>query len=40
MVYLQAGLGIGSAVPYAILWESSIDSHVLGSQGSPLASAW
>ena len=40
MVYLHAGLEIGSAVPYAIYWESNWDSHVLGSQGTPWASAW
>ena len=31
MVYLHAGLGIGSAVPCAIHWESNRDSHALGS---------
>ena len=40
MVYLQARLKIGFAVSYAIYWESNEDSHVLGSQGSQLASAW
>ena len=32
MVYLHAGLEIGSAIPYAIHWESNGDSHVLGSR--------
>ena len=40
MVYLHAGLEMGSAVPYAIHSETNGDSHVLGSQGSPQASAW
>ena len=40
MVYLHAGLEIGSAVPYAIHWESIRDSHVLGSQGSLWALVW
>ena len=40
MVYLQAGLEIGSANPYAVHWESNKDSHVLGLQGSPWALAW
>ena len=40
MAYLHAGLEIGSAVPYATHWESNRDSHVLGAQGSPWASAW
>ena len=39
MVYLYAGLEIGSAVPHAILRESDIDLHVLGSQGSSWASS-
>ena len=30
MIYLHAGLKIGSAIPYAILWESDKDSLVLG----------
>ena len=29
LVYLHAGLEIGSAVPYAIHWESDEDSHVV-----------
>ena len=40
MVYLHAGLEIGSAIPYAIHWESNQDSHVLGPQRSPWPSAW
>ena len=28
MVYPQVGLEIGSAIPYAIHWESNGDSHV------------
>ena len=32
MVYLDAGLEIGSAIPYAIHWESNSESHVLGLQ--------
>ena len=32
MVYLHAGLEIGSAIAYAIYWESNEESHVLGSQ--------
>ena len=35
MVYLNAGLEIGSAITYAIYWESNGNSHVLGTQGSP-----
>ena len=35
MVYLHAGLEIGSAIPYVIHWKWNGDSHVLGSQGSP-----
>ena len=38
--YLHAGLGIGSAIPYAIHSESNGDLHVPGPQGSPWASAW
>ena len=34
MVYLHAGLKIGSAFPCAIHWESNGDSHVLGSRRS------
>ena len=40
IVYLHAGLEIGSAIPYAIHWESNGDSHALGSQRSPCHSAW
>ena len=40
MVYLHAGLEIGSAFPYAIHWASNEDSNVLGSQGSPWSLAW
>ena len=40
MVYLQAGLEIGSAVPYAIHRESNGDSNASGSQRSPCHSAW
>ena len=40
MVYLHAGLEIGSAIPYAIHWESNEDSHYAGSQRSLCHSAW
>ena len=40
IVYLHAGLEIGSAIPYAIHGESNRDSHELGSQRSPCHSAW
>ena len=40
MVYLHAGLEIGSAIPYAIHREFHEDSHALGSQRSPCHSAW
>ena len=40
MVYLHAGLEIGSAIPYVIDWESNRDSHDLGSQRSPCHLAW
>ena len=40
MIYLQAGLEIRFSVPYAIYWECNRESHVLGYQGSPWASAW
>ena len=40
MIYLHAGLEIGSAVPYAIYQESYGDSHVLDSAGCPWATAW
>ena len=34
MVHPHAGSEIRSSIPYAIHWESGIDSHVLGSLGS------
>ena len=40
MVYLHAGLEIGSAIPYAIHRESNGDSQALGSQRSPCHPAW
>ena len=40
MVYLHAGLEIGSVVLHAIHRESNGDSHALGSQRSPCHSAW
>ena len=40
MVYLHAGLEIGSAIPYAIHQESNKDSHALRSQRSQCHSAW
>ena len=40
IVYLHAGFEIGSAIPYTIHRESNVNSHVLGSQGSPWPSAW
>ena len=40
MVYLHAGLEIGSAIPYAIHWESNKDFHALGSRRSPCHLAW
>ena len=40
MVYLHAGLEIGSAIPYAIHRESNRDFHALGSQRSPCHWAW
>ena len=40
MIYLHAGLEIGSAIPYAIHSESDKDSHVLGPQGSFWPLAW
>ena len=40
IVYLHAGLEIGSAIPYRIHRESNIDSHAFGSQRSPCHSAW
>ena len=40
MVYLHAGLEIGSAIPYATHQESNGDSNALGSQRSACHSAW
>ena len=40
IVYLHAGLEIGSAIPYAIHGESNRDSHGLGPQRSPRHLAW
>ena len=40
IVYLHAGLEIGSPIPYAIHRESNLDSHALGSQRSPCHLAW
>ena len=40
IVYLHAGLEIGSAIPYAIHQESNQDSHAPGSQRYPCHSAW
>ena len=40
IVYLHAGLEIGSAIPYAIHPESNEDSHALGPQRSPCQPAW
>ena len=40
IVYLPAGLKIGSAIPYAIHRESNEDSHATGSQRSACHSAW
>ena len=40
IVYLHAGLEIGSAIPYAIHQESNTDYHALGSQRSSCHSAW
>ena len=40
MAYLQAGLEMGSAIPYALHQESNRDSHALGSQRSQCHSAW
>ena len=37
MVYLNAGLEMGFAMPYAIHWESYRDSHVLGPQRISMA---
>ena len=40
MVYLHAGLEIGSAIPHPIHQESNEDTHALGSQRSSCHSAW
>ena len=40
MVYLHAGLGMESAIPYAINSESNKDSHALGFQRSLCHPAW
>ena len=40
IVYLHAGLEIGSAFPYAIHQQSNEDSHAFGSQRSPCHLAW
>ena len=40
MVYLHAGLEIGSAMPYAIDREANKNSHALGYQRSPCHPAW
>ena len=40
IVYLDAGLEIGSAIPYAVHRESNEDSHDLGSQRSLCHLAW
>ena len=40
LVNLDAGLEIGSAIPYAIHQESNKDSHPLGFQRSPCNLAW
>ena len=40
IVYLHAGLKIGSAIPYAIHQESDEDSLALGFQRSPCHLAW
>ena len=40
MVYLQAGLEIGSAIPYAIHRESNENSHAPGPQRCPCHLAW
>ena len=40
IVYLHAGLEIGSAISYAIHLESNGDSHALGSQRSQCHLAW
>ena len=40
IVYLDAGLEIRSAIPYAIHRESNEDSHALGCQRSPCHLAW
>ena len=40
MVYLHAGLEIGSAIPYAIHQDSNRDSHALGPLRSPCHLGW
>ena len=40
MVYLHAGLEVGSAIPYAIHQESNVDSNALGPQRSSCHLVW
>ena len=40
IVYLHAGLEIGSAIPHAFHQESNGDCHALGLQRSACHSAW
>ena len=40
MVYLHAGLEIGSPVPHADHWESNEACHALGPQSSACHSPW
>ena len=40
IVYLHAGLDIGSVIQHAINREFNKDSHALGSQRSPCHSGW
>ena len=40
IVYLDANLEIGSAIPYAIHPKSNEDSHAFGPQRSPCHLAW
>ena len=40
MVYLHAGLEIGSAVPHAIHQESNVDFHAVGYERSLCHPAW
>ena len=40
IVFLHAGLEIGSAIPYAIHPKSDRDSHALDTQRSPCHLAW